>query len=80
MADHTQFYTIPNAYNLTDHENHVKYIFYLFDIQTMNKHEDGQLYTENGVEYFQHGSRSIEIAGSYPDIETALAALKENAG
>lgn len=38
-------------------------------------HEDGTFYTENGVEYFQDGSESIELAGSYPDVETALAAL-----
>lgn len=45
----------------------------------MSTHKDGEFYTENGIEYFQDGDRAIEIACSYPDIETALAALKEDA-
>ena len=45
----------------------------------MSTHKDGEFYTENGIEYFQHGDKTIEIACSYPDIEAALAALKEDA-
>ena len=44
----------------------------------MNKtRKDGEFYTKNGITYFQHDGRAIEIASSYPDIETALAALRK---
>lgn len=34
--------------------------------------EDGRFFTVDGVEYFYDGGEVIEIADSYPDMETAL--------
>lgn len=40
--------------------------------------QDGQFYEDGGVEYLYHDGKAIEIACSYPDIETGLAALKKS--
>lgn len=39
---------------------------------------DGQLFEVNGVEYLYDEGEITEIACSYPDVETGLAALRKD--
>ena len=39
-----------------------------------------QFFTLDSVEYLYYEGKIIEIAGSYPDVETALAALRSRVG
>ena len=40
--------------------------------------EDGQLFEANGREYLYDDGEIIEIACSYPDVKTGLAALRRD--
>ena len=41
--------------------------------------EDGQFFTADGVEYLYDEGEITEIACSYPDVKTGLAALRKSA-
>ena len=45
-----------------------------------NPIEDGQIFESNGREYLYDEGEITEIACSYPDVETGLAALRKGIG
>lgn len=54
---------------------------YRFDLEgvSMSKPiEDGQLFEANGREYLYDDGEILEIACSYPDVKTGLAALRRD--
>ena len=52
-------------------------IYMVGGMNTMNQpYQDGQVFEENGVEYLYEDEEITEIACSYPDVETGLAALQ----
>ena len=54
------------------------FIWYRLEGKVMSKPiEDGQLFEVNGVEYLYAEGEITEIACSYPDVETGLAALRK---
>ena len=55
-------------------ERLINYTAIQYDMET---HADGEYFWKDGKEYLQNGDEVIPIWKSFPDMETALAALKE---